>query len=450
MIYEIGDFIKEFDLDILDKRKNHRSKYEYKYKCRKCSFDCREHYIKGNKKEENWVEEIQGCGCCNSYLCATGINDLATTDEWMIPYFINKEDTLRFRSQSSKKVKMKCIYCGKEKDYKIIELYKNKRLPCECYDKISFPNKFAYYMFMQLNEILDYYEREYSPKWAGRYHYDNYFEYKNRKYILEMDGGLGHGNKQFGKNTKKDIEGLQRDKLKDDLAKQHGIYVIRVDATISSKDYLKDNLVNSLCSILNLENINWDLVNKKSYSNEIKNICEYYNKNLSNIKKYDLIRKMSEHFNIHETTVKRYLKIGTKFGWTTYFSKREQKQNNVKLISQIKRTHPEYTTEDISKITHFDVHSIRIYLNEGSKLGLCEYNGQQELSNSKKTITYVYNKKTMKLLKTYDSVIQCVEKSMKDFGVQFTTKGVSLVCSKHKGFNSHKGYFFSHELLETN
>ena len=29
---------------------------------------------------------------------------------------------------------------------------------------------------------------EYSPYWAGRKRYDNYFEYNGQAYILEMDG----------------------------------------------------------------------------------------------------------------------------------------------------------------------------------------------------------------------------------------------------------------------
>jgi predicted transcriptional regulator len=131
-------------------------------------------------------------------------------------------------------------------------------------------------------------------------------------------------------------------------------------------------------------------------------------------------------------------------------TEQEIKRENINLVCKIKKENPSYTTEDISRVTSLEIHSVRVYLREGEKIGLCEYNGRQELSNARKTTTYVYDYKTMKLLKVYDSILQCVEKSMDDFGVQFNKNAVSLVCTKHKGYKSHKGYFFSHELLETN
>ena len=75
--------------------------------------------------------------------------------------------------------------------------------------------------------------REYSRDWCGSgtrkaYSYDNYFEVNNKKYIVEMDGGLGHGKRTY-KSSKKDTNGIKRDIIKDNLAKEHNIEIIRVE-----------------------------------------------------------------------------------------------------------------------------------------------------------------------------------------------------------------------------
>lgn len=457
MIYEINDFIEEYDLDIIDKKiyrddKGH-TKSLYKYKCRKCGFDCGEHYIKGNIKNENWVAKIKGCGCCNSFICVTGVNDIATTDEWMVSYFVNQEDALRFKAGSNEKVLMKCIYCGKEKLYKINDLYNKKRMTCDCCDNMSMPNKFAYYTFMQLIDKVKNYEREYQPKWAGKFRYDNYFEYQDKKYIVEMDGGLGHGNKTFGKDYEKDIKGLQRDIKKEELAREHDIILIRVNSQESTKEYLTYNLKNALYDIIDISSVNWDNVYKKCCSNEIKNICDYYSENIDNYTKLYLIDNiMTSYFHISNQTIRKYLKIGREFGWCDYYTENEiekkEKKNNLKIVCKIKREHPEYTVEKISRITNLESYIIRRYLNEGSKKDLCEYDGKQELSNSRKSITYVYDLKDFSLLREYESVEQCSQNSIKDFGVQFTKKGISMTCTGK--FKSYRGYVFSHKLLETN
>lgn len=457
MPYNIGDFIEELNLDIIDKKlirsKSNHTYNVYKYKCRNCGFDCGEHYIKGKKKSENWVTKVAGCGCCNSFLCAPGINNIEVTQPWMIPYFVNVDDIKHYKASSNEKVMMRCIYCGKEKLYKINDLYLKHRMTCDCYDKISMPNKFAYYTFMQIKDKINNYQREYQPEWAGRFRYDNYFEYNNKKYIVEIDGGLGHGNKAYGKDNIKDIEGLQRDKKKDKLSQNHNIILIRVDVQESTQQYLQNNLNKALVKIFGEIYINWNEVYKKCCSNEIKAVCDYYSNNINKYNKLDLINNiMTDYFCFASSTIRKYLKIGRKFGWCYYKTEneieKERKKKNIELVCELKREHPNYTTKELSEITKLDIYLIRRYLNEGNNLELCQYNGNKELSQSRKSITYVYDKNTMELLKSYDSVIQCVERSIEDFGVKFSKSHVSLVCSKHKGYESHKGYFFSHELIE--
>ena len=84
-----------------------------------------------------------------------------------------------------------------------------------CDDGISFPNKFGRSLLGQLP--IEYCEYEWNPYWLKPYKYDSYFVYYGNEYVLEMDGDLGHGNKQFN-SKEKDVVGLSRDKLKDALA----------------------------------------------------------------------------------------------------------------------------------------------------------------------------------------------------------------------------------------
>lgn len=108
----------------------------YKYRCIKC----------GN---ENWISEYRlkrkaGCNAC----CASpqkvvrGINDIATTDAWMIPYIKNKEDAYKYNKSSGKCIDFVCPYCGKIYNKPIQYVFRKKHLSCICSDGISFPNKF--------------------------------------------------------------------------------------------------------------------------------------------------------------------------------------------------------------------------------------------------------------------------------------------------------------------
>lgn len=49
-----------------------------------------------------------------------------------------------------------------------------------------------------------------------------------------MDGSVGHGNKKY-KSIENDIEGLKRDLIKNELAKNNNITLYRIDCT--SNDY---------------------------------------------------------------------------------------------------------------------------------------------------------------------------------------------------------------------
>ena len=53
------------------------------------------------------------CHVCNKKVVKKGFNDLATTDPWMVEYFVNKDESTMYLSGSNEKVLMKCPICGK-------------------------------------------------------------------------------------------------------------------------------------------------------------------------------------------------------------------------------------------------------------------------------------------------------------------------------------------------
>lgn len=334
--YNIGDRICDLHRDItiidrkiIEEKNSHISKKCYKYKCNKCGYDCGEYYKHGKYYPEYWANEDYlnrncGCYCCSStQIVVPGINDIPTTDPWMIPYFqCGNQEAKLYSSNSGQYIYPICPECGKIKKNKmrIQSIHSYHSINCICSDGISYPNKFSYALLEQLP--VENWIPEYSPEWAGRYSYDNYFEYDNKKYVMELDGSLGHGKKQFGKTKEQDINGLKRDKIKEQLAEDHNIEVIRIDCCYDCvKDerfeYIKNHLKNSkLNKIIDLQNVNWNQCNTFATSNIIKEICEFLENNK------DIPRlKLCDQFKISKWTLTNYLKLGSDYGWCSYNTK---------------------------------------------------------------------------------------------------------------------------------
>lgn len=85
----------------------------------------------------------------------------------------------------------------------------------------------------------------------------------------------------------------------------------------SNKDYIKHSIKNSeLSTIFDLENVNWDYCDIFATKNLVKIVCDYYNQNQI------VPSKLCHIFGLSETTIVKYLKIGEKFGWCDYNSKK--------------------------------------------------------------------------------------------------------------------------------
>lgn len=185
---------------------------------------------------------------------------------------------------------------------------KGARLFCPvCSDGISYPNKFIRSLLEQL-DVSDL-KFEYSPKWVGRYRYDSYFVYRDKKYIVEMDGGF-HYDQYFRDQTPEKV--ILRDKIKEKLAEQHNIELIRIDCQLSDKDYIKQNILDSVLSeIFDLSNIDWNECHANSLKSMVKQACDLYEEGYSST-------KIAKKLNCSAGTIMRYLKMGAEISWCNY------------------------------------------------------------------------------------------------------------------------------------
>lgn len=379
------------------------NRHHYRYKCNRCGWESKDVYDKYRKYhnyywtyEHSLFSDHFGCGICGigggKAIVSPQLNSIISKQEthWMIKYFQGvtydekTKEASKYTPQSNIKYKFICPDCGVEKECAINKLYKNHSIGCICKDNVSFPNKYAFAFFKQL-PILNY-KREYSPDWAKEFKYDNYFEYNGKSYIVEMDGGLGHGNRKY-KSKEADIYGKQRDIVKDGLALINDVEIIRIDCLQSDGDYIQNNIEDSVLSeIFDLSEIDWKYCKEFATKNLIKEVCNYYNE-------HDFIenQEIAKVFGLNTLTIGRYLKSGNDLGWCNYDFKE-------KHLQQVKK----------------------LGFNNGYKIQVYKDN--------------VY-------LGTYNSASEIDRKSENDFGTKLWQTQICICCKTgrlHKGFNFKK------------
>ena len=335
--YSVGDIITDVtsgNLQILEqiRMKNGKNTEKgYRYKCLIC----------GNEDiiTEGSLKQHMGCNVCSGHKIKIGYNDMWTTNPKLASLLADPNDGYKYTQNSGKKVNFKCLDCDNIIENKIISNVKQQGISCpKCGDGVSYPEKIMYNVLQQLLE--ENFEYQYSPNWCkyklnnknktGRY--DFYFKLNDKQYIIEMDGGLGHGNDIHKKSKLTKKETLEIDNIKDELADNHNIEVIRIDCFYSNNnkfEYIKNHILKSkLKELFNLSKINWLICEKYSCSNFIKKVCNLWNKNIYTVKELSKITK------IGRTTIYKYLKQGAKLGWCDYDPKKEmrKKKNQKKVI----------------------------------------------------------------------------------------------------------------------
>ena len=176
---------------------------------------------------------------------------------------------------------------------------------------MSVPNKF-------MSKILQYcdvdYEPEYIFDWAKDKRYDFYLPKYNA--ILEIMGGQHYQENNFISKKGRTLEEEQyNDIVKFDLAKNNGIiYYYQIDFRYSDFEYMKEKLISSgLFSLLNtnIDKINFEECYKSSLKSRVFEAIDYWNKGLKVNDIYPIMK-------VSNVTVINYLNQGNKLGLCDY------------------------------------------------------------------------------------------------------------------------------------
>lgn len=301
-IYNIGDVVNGIKIleQLYLKRTENSVKKEKFYRC-KCLVDGYVYIV-----NEYELKIGRKCPKCAGRVLIAGYNDLATTDPDIMKYLLDKEDGYKHTKGSNERIWVICPICKHKKLVKITDLV-HKGFSCpRCSDGLSYPNKFAFDIFMQISEQYQEYVTEYSPDWIKPKKYDHYILFEDGKEIIvEMDGGF-HNERQ-GKYAAK------YDKYKDTIAKEHGINVIRVDCSYNNItkrfDCIKTEFIKNLSHLFDLSNVDWSSANKTGISSRLVEVVKYYNENpfMSN-------QQIANKFHVNVVTIRHYLTVGERLG----------------------------------------------------------------------------------------------------------------------------------------
>lgn len=268
-----------------------------------------------------------GCYCCWGKRTIVGFNDMWTTRPDIAKLLTDPEDGYRYTFSSNERTWFNCPDCGTPSLKRICNVAHHNFGCQHCSDSVSYPNKFARALLDQLP--INSYDYEYRPEWAKPYYYDNHFYHNGSEYILEMDGDFHFKEQAFSRDTLKQRQ--ERDCIKDELAKQHNICMIRIECIKSEMEYIKHNILNSeLNNIFDLSVVDWDLCDEKAQKNILKEACELYMSNSYTLKEIGKI------LQVHPSTVSNYLSKGRKFGWSDYIPQKNKPiaivDNNEQII----------------------------------------------------------------------------------------------------------------------
>jgi hypothetical protein len=369
---------------------------KYQYKCNICGFDCGVHYKGGIRYDEFWTKETAitrgvGCACCKNEITVDGINDISTTNPWMIPYFQNGiEEAKKYNSSSNKKIIPICPNCNKISDHKVMieDIYANKGFGCICSDGFSIPEKFMYVVLIKLDQSFIFHASKKDIKWCNNYQYDFYLPTSNC--IIETHGMQHYNGKQMFNNNNRNEKEI--DQIKRDLALKNNIkHYIEIDCRYSTSEWLINHIKSSeLSSLFDLSKINWDDCMNFANNSFSKSIIDYINK-YEWLKQKDLCSK----FNVSKPYIYKLIR-------SALYDGRINKDE-------------------------YDNHKTKLYKEMGK-------------SRSKKILVFDGNNN---FLDKYESAGLLIKDSYEKFGCEFTREGISSVCRNEQ--HTHRGYIFKYE-----
>lgn len=301
--YDVGRHIQlgKTDITILDQiRMGSRNVRGYKYVCNTCH--------QTNEISEYNIADKGCCPVCSGSIVVPGINDIATTDSWMVPFFQDKALTQLRSHGAGDELYFICPDCGRTRSKRmaISTLYSTRSIACVCGDGYSYPNKFMYSVLEQLllQKRIKGFDKEYIDDWTDGKRYDflvTLFDEREKPLIIEMDGGLGHGNRTMDKTILPE-DTVAVDQWKDEQALMHGYQIKRIDALLSEKEYLEKSIRSSLSDLIDFQYVDWSYAEQFAYSNLVKDVCIYYESH-----KPITTKQLGDIFHISQSTALKYL-----------------------------------------------------------------------------------------------------------------------------------------------
>ena len=187
----------------------------------------------------------------------------------------------------------------------------------------SFAEKILMGIFKELNIE---YIREVNFKyfeWIGTYRYDFYLE--KYKTFVEIDGAF---HTQAIRGEYRLNKTIQSDDIKTKLIDDNGYKLIRIPCIECDFKNIKNNIIKSdLGLILDIGSVNWDNVIKYTKTNKMEEICRCW------MDGNNTISEISSKFKLNQTTITKYLKIGTDiWDWCEYNPNENRVIGTLKLI----------------------------------------------------------------------------------------------------------------------
>jgi hypothetical protein len=261
------------------------------------------------------------------------VDCLIVTHPHLADMLVIKEDAYNNTHASRNEVAFRCNECNHVFYKKIVNATRyDNGLSCpHCSDGISYPEKFMKSLLVQLEVGFEH--QKMFEGWfenGVKKYYDFYL--KKLNCIIEVHGRQHYEEtfERMGGRVRSLEEEQQNDRDKKAKALEKGIdeelYIV-VDARESKIDHLRNSILNSrIGELFDLSNVDWNKCHKDAFKSLVKTVCdEWYNGNRSS-------KQIAKKLSLDKCTVIKYLKQGSEIGWCDYNANNER---NVRAVVQL-------------------------------------------------------------------------------------------------------------------
>lgn len=257
-----------------------------------------------------------GCPYCAGQKVLKGFNDLWTTHPDIAKCLRDKNFGYEVSSGSRRKADFVCPQCGASINNITVKDAVRYNLSCPCCG-----DGISFperFISNMLNQFEIDYVHDKSLSWSNNKRYDFYIE----KYNLIIET---HGEQHYDENKQWDGDTIDIERLNDEdkfnMAISNGIeFYIVLDCRKSDGDYIKNSILNSnLNKLFDLSNVDWDKCETDSYKSSVVKACDLWNNGIHSTK------EIANILHLNRVTVINYLNKGTKYGICNYNGKEQMK-----------------------------------------------------------------------------------------------------------------------------